>query len=527
MDCGCEGHVGIQSGVQGVDSSRSPAPTVLPLSCSALHDGSFSRLLSAESAVAVSTRARGRPGRAASRRAQNVAGCRSRRARPCRLRHAGDVRRDAHALGADHKGCVAGSGSGSVTSSTASLELAAVERGEQVAPLPAVARARRAPALAPRGSAREQRLSFRKPRVASVNGSRHTRMSVRARKCVAVRRRRHGSARRRAHGANGSSRRSRSRASTSCDSTAWPSEPRPSTPTRRFGRRPHLQRLPFAALLRPPVGGHVAMQVEHRVRHVLDHAVHDARLDHAHDRQPRRQRRRSRTGRRRRPTRTAASGSGTASAGRRRLPRGQIHARRPDRRPRATAGSRCPALRARKISAHCRPRCVRLVDESRRASAERLRDDGEQRAHAGACASGAPRSIVVGASTRSRPSVSTHSARPLSKSMSMRVKRPAFRPGQVRDQRLRAFGVGRHHRADRMTATEAAQHREAARRSPRCRARRVASASRNSSSISAFARHAARLRRRVRCSAWRSLWVAGRKRQPAASAIGGDGSAMP
>ena len=33
---------------------------------------------------------------------------------------------------------------------------------------------------------------------------------------------------------------------------------------------------------------------------------------------------------------------------------------------------------------------------------------------------------------------------------------------QVRDQRLRAFGVGRHHRADGVAAAEAAQHREAA-----------------------------------------------------------------
>src|SRR5439155_15399775 len=41
-----------------------------------------------------------------------------------------------------------------------------------------------------------------------------------------------------------------------------------------------------------------------------------------------------------------------------------------------------------------------------------------------------PRSIVVGASTRSRPRLSTHSVRPLAKSMSMRVKRPAFRPAQ-------------------------------------------------------------------------------------------------
>ena len=36
--------------------------------------------------------------------------------------------------------------------------------------------------------------------------------------------------------------------------------------------------------------------------------------------------------------------------------------------------------------------------------------------------------MVVGASTRSRPRLSSHSVRPLSKSMSMRVKRPAFSP---------------------------------------------------------------------------------------------------
>ena len=48
---------------------------------------------------------------------------------------------------------------------------------------------------------------------------------------------------------------------------------------------PHGQRAPLAFLLLAPVARHVAMQAEHRMRHVLDHAAHDAGLHHAHHRQ--------------------------------------------------------------------------------------------------------------------------------------------------------------------------------------------------------------------------------------------------
>ena len=57
-----------------------------------------------------------------------------------------------------------------------------------------------------------------------------------------------------------------------------------------LGRRAHRQRLPLPLLLRAPVGRHVAVQVEHGVRHVLDHALHDAGFHHAHQRHVRRQR---------------------------------------------------------------------------------------------------------------------------------------------------------------------------------------------------------------------------------------------
>jgi hypothetical protein len=57
-----------------------------------------------------------------------------------------------------------------------------------------------------------------------------------------------------------------------------------------LGRRAHRQRLPLPLLLRAPVGGHVTVQVEHGVRHVLHHPLHDAGFHHAHHRQVRRQR---------------------------------------------------------------------------------------------------------------------------------------------------------------------------------------------------------------------------------------------
>ena len=48
--------------------------------------------------------------------------------------------------------------------------------------------------------------------------------------------------------------------------------------------------VPGVALLGAAVSGHVAVQFEHGVRHVLHHPLHDAGFHHAHHRQVRRQR---------------------------------------------------------------------------------------------------------------------------------------------------------------------------------------------------------------------------------------------
>jgi hypothetical protein len=47
--------------------------------------------------------------------------------------------------------------------------------------------------------------------------------------------------------------------------------------------RPHFEGLPLPTLLGTAVGRHVAMEIEHGVCDVLDHALHDSGLDHAHD----------------------------------------------------------------------------------------------------------------------------------------------------------------------------------------------------------------------------------------------------
>ena len=138
----------------------------------------------------------------------------------------------------------------------------------QVRP-PAAGRGQRAPAPRPAAAARTALRSgshaFPPSAAAGTPGSRCGTGSR------PVPRRRQSSARRRSRRERLQPARSK-RNATSCVSTACPSEPSPSTPTRRSvavftGSACH------SALLRAPVCWHVAVQVEHCVGHVLDHAA--------------------------------------------------------------------------------------------------------------------------------------------------------------------------------------------------------------------------------------------------------------
>ena len=187
--------------------------------------------------------------------------------------------------GCVQSGCVAGSGSGSVTSRIAFRSWPLCERREQIVliqlrPASDIHDGRAF------GQRREER-AFEKPRVESVSGSRQTgrrcargthRAIVGAR--MALRRRR----RVRASGSSPRSRnpKSRSASSTACRAAQPEHADAPRTPPRAPASRATRRRCCCGR------NRAVAMRSEHRMRHVFDHPLDDARLDHPHDRHVRR-----------------------------------------------------------------------------------------------------------------------------------------------------------------------------------------------------------------------------------------------
>ena len=255
--------------------------------------------------------------------------------------------------GCDHSGCSGGSGSGSVTSSTASARWPPSSAASRSARR-AAARGPTCTRLAPLRQAREQ--------LGVQEAARRVGQRQQAHEDLAVRKEvvQFAGARQAAHAFDRMARAAPAGAveaeGTSCASTAWPSEPRPSTPTRRSpavftGSGRHSR-----ALLGAPVLGHVAMQVEHGMRDVLDHAANDAGLDHAHHRQLAAAAPRSRTGRRRRPRRTAASGWEIARRCRAAAPTRPGSARCAASPMSGQSRKSISGASWRKISAHCRPR---------------------------------------------------------------------------------------------------------------------------------------------------------------------------
>jgi hypothetical protein len=97
--------------------------------------------------------------------------------------------------------------------------------------------------------------------------------------------------------------------------------------------------------------------------------------------------------------------------------------------------------------------------------------------------------------------------------------------GQMGDQRLRAFGIRRDHRPDRVPAAEATQHREAARAAVLVEHHRgIGVAEQSSINAGAACQRAAAS---SACSVDRSASVAGRSRRPNVKATNGAGWAVP